>query len=54
MDLYPRRRNVAAQVAEELKMATYATPLMEEHRKEKSVDVRVFLTHYIQMVQLVL
>ena len=31
-DLYPRRQNVAAQVAEELKMVTYATPPMEECR----------------------
>ena len=35
MQLYPRRRNVAAQVVEELKMVTYATPPMEEHRKQK-------------------
>ena len=29
------RRNVAAQVAEEIKMVTYATPPMEERRKRK-------------------
>ena len=34
MHLYPRRWNVAAQVAEELKMVTYATPPMEERRKK--------------------
>ena len=32
---YPRRRNVAAQVAEELKTITYATPHMEERRKKE-------------------
>ena len=32
MDLYPRRRNLAAQVAEELKTVTYATQAMEECR----------------------
>ena len=31
--LYPRRRNVAAQVADELKIVTYATPPMEERRE---------------------
>ena len=35
MHLYTRRRNVAAQVAEELKTVTYATPPLEECRKEK-------------------
>ena len=35
MHLYPRRRNVSAQVAEELKPVTYATPPMEEHRKKR-------------------
>ena len=30
MHLYPRRRNVAVQVAEELKTGTYATSPMEE------------------------
>ena len=33
--LYPWRQNVAAQVAEELKMVTYATPPMEGCRKNK-------------------
>ena len=33
MHLYPRRWNVAAQVAEELKIVTYATPPMEELRR---------------------
>ena len=32
MHLYPQRRNVAAQVAEELKTVIYATPPMEERR----------------------
>ena len=32
MHLYPRRRNVAAQVAEKLKTVTYATPRVEESR----------------------
>ena len=32
MHLYSRRRNVAAQVVEELKMVTYATLPMEERR----------------------
>ena len=37
MHSYPRRRNVAAQVAEELKPVTYATPPnMEERRKKDS------------------
>ena len=31
---HPRRRNVAAQVAEELKTVTYATPPMEKRRKK--------------------
>ena len=35
MYLYPRRRKVAAQVAEELKTATYATPPTEERRKKE-------------------
>ena len=35
MHLYPRRRNVATQVAGELKTVTYATPRMEERRKKK-------------------
>ena len=35
MHLDSRRRNVAAQVAEELKTDTYATPSMEERRKKK-------------------
>ena len=35
MHLYPRRSNVAAEVAEELKTVTYATPPMEERRKKK-------------------
>ena len=35
MHLYPRRRNVAAQVAEELKTVTYAIPPMEERRKKR-------------------
>ena len=30
-----RRRNVAAQVAEELQTVTYTTPLMEERREKK-------------------
>ena len=34
MPLYPRRRNVAAQVAVELKPVTYATHPMEERRKK--------------------
>ena len=34
MQLYPRRRNVAAQVTEELKTVTYTTPPMEECRKK--------------------
>ena len=34
-DLYPRRWNVAAQVAEELNTVTYATPPVEERRKKK-------------------
>ena len=33
---YPRRRNVAAQVAEELKMVRYAIPPMEERSKKNS------------------
>ena len=32
MHVYPRRRNVVAQVSEELKTVTYATPPMEERR----------------------
>ena len=39
--LYPRRRNVAAQVVEEeLKTVTYATPPMEERRKKKKKKYR--------------
>ena len=41
MHLYPRRCSVAAQVAEELKMAAYATPPMEEHRKKERKDVYI-------------
>ena len=32
--IHPRRRNVAVQVAEELKTVTHATPSMEERRKK--------------------
>ena len=32
--LYPRRRDVAAHVAEELKPVTYTTPPIEERRKK--------------------
>ena len=35
MHLYHRRRNVAAQMAEELKTVTYVTPPMEESRKKR-------------------
>ena len=35
MHLYSLRRDVAAQVAEELKTVTYATPNMEDRRKRK-------------------
>ena len=35
MHMYPRRWNVAAQVAEELKMVTCASPPIEERRKNK-------------------
>ena len=35
MHLYPRRWNVAAQVAEELKTVTCATPPVGERRKKK-------------------
>ena len=34
MHLYPRRRNVVAQMAEELKTVTYATPPTKERRKK--------------------
>ena len=34
MHLYLRRRNVAAQMAEEYKTVTYATPPMEERRRK--------------------
>ena len=37
--LYPRRRDVAAQVVEELKAATYATPLIEERRKNPEPSI---------------
>ena len=36
---HPRRRNVAAQVAEELKTVTYATPPMEERRKKRKTHL---------------
>ena len=35
MHLYPRRRNVAAHVADELKTVTDAAPLMEERGKKR-------------------
>ena len=38
MHLYHRRQNVAAQVVEELKTVTYATPPMQERRKKISSD----------------
>ena len=43
MHLYPRRRNVAAQEAEELKTVTYATPSYggERTKKEKKVTVKL-------------
>ena len=40
MHLYPRRWNVAAQVVEELKAVTYATPPMEEHRMKRKDPFR--------------
>ena len=39
MHLYPQRRDVAAQVAEELNTVTYATPPMEERRKKTWTEV---------------
>ena len=44
MHLHPQRRNVTAQMAEELKTATYATPPMEERRRkgEKSAGKWTF------------
>ena len=41
MRLYPRRRNVAAQVAEEFKRnpITYATPPMEERREKEKYAI---------------
>ena len=38
MPLYPRRRNVAAQVAVELKPVTCATHPMEERRKKEEKE----------------
>ena len=35
MNLYPQRRNVAAQVAEKFKTVTYATSPMEERRRRR-------------------
>ena len=40
MHLYPRRWNVAAQEAKELKTVTYATPPMKECRKKRETEVR--------------
>ena len=43
MHLYPRRRNVAAEVAEELKTVTYATPILwrnaEEEKNRKKIRI---------------
>ena len=36
--LYLHKQNAAAQVAEELKTVTYATPPMEERRKKERKD----------------
>ena len=36
LDWHPRRQNVAAQVAEELKTVTYATPSYGRTQKEKT------------------
>ena len=44
MHLYPRRRNVAAQVADELKAVTYATPPMEERRKTTTTGTKITTT----------
>ena len=46
MHLYPRRRNVAAKVAEELKTVTYATPPMEECRKKRKKYNIYTSSHY--------
>ena len=35
MHLYPRKRNMPAQVADELKTVTHATPHMEEQKERK-------------------
>ena len=40
MHLYPRRWNVATQVAEELKTVTYATPPMEACRERENGHIR--------------
>ena len=48
MHLCPRRRNLAAQVAEELKTVTYATPPLEERggkRTEKVATVAATVMH---------
>ena len=44
MHLYPQRRKVAAQVAEELKTVTYGTPLMEERREKKETEAEADLS----------
>ena len=53
MHLYPQRRNVAAQVAEELKTVTFTTPPMEEcgekKEKKKTCDVTLW-DNYVLLV----
>ena len=42
MQLYPRRQNVAAQVVEELKTVTYATPSYGGTQKERKKTFSTF------------
>ena len=48
MHLYPRRRNVAAQVANDLKTVTYATPPMEGRRKKEE---ETFQYYYVNKIE---
>ena len=42
--LVPPKMECAAQVAEELKTVTYATPLMEERRKKRKKEISLTTT----------
>ena len=54
MHVYPRRRNVAAQVAEELKTVTYATPRLWRNAEEEEEEEALLKATYAENSHIVL